>query len=1482
VHAILTPSPGTPGEGWGGGLSKAAFFAETPSLTLPRSTGGGNREGQGSTQAPTTQPIAHGLTWLDLRASALSAGDLDLGGRAYLRSGFEAFVYTDRGVYRPGETVHLRAIVRGPDQSMPPEFPVRWQLRRPDLHNWKAQVVQLDADGAASMELQIPDDLPTGRWTAEIGLPSDDRRSERTFGSTTFLIEEFMPQRMKVTLKLGDSDPPRLSAADQTIPVRVQADYLFGRPAEGQAASVAARIDPTIFAPTAFKGWGFGDTADALTTLGAAKPLGRRRELPGAALNVKGQAKWNLDLDDLLENGEKADEQPAKLSPKRASRKAKNKQPAKSEEDFAGPWKLTVSASVTEAGGRAVSATRQVDVDRVSYYVGLKLRDSSPRPGIPANYDVRLVTPAGTVAQVDQPMQATLYRESWNSSYVYEDGHYHYSSTRLLEPLSKEPLTVNISAGVGEGSLTLPQPGNYVLLLRDPQTNGVASCEIACWYGSWEDNISRDNPQRLQVSVQPIAPATFDDFIAGFDKLDLAGWLDRFAVASSKSAPVDRARIGQRAQVVVRSPFPGRLLLAVETDGVLNTRVIDMPATHIAVPIDVTDACRPNAYVSATVIRGVDPNARWSTHRAFGATRIIIDDSDRRLKVELAAPKEMRPATSLHVDLRVTDDNGASISNAAVTVAAVDEGICLLTNFQTPDPLRFFTANRALGVHWADAFDQLIPEIAAAQSAVGGDESGSIGHQNPVSAKRVKPVALFSGVLHTDADGIAHADFNVPQFTGQLRLMAVASAERRFGSEQATVLVRSPLLVQSSWPRFAAPGDRFSVAMDVFNNSSASGEASVTVELDEGPLRFASGVHHNAGAPFSPSPGTPGEGRGGGLGSGAHLVETPSLTLPRSTGGGNQAAAGKNKERSLALPLTLRPNGHSLLHFDVIADDRAGIAHAHLIAHFGGESFEENIELPVRPASPPVALGDYMIAKPDAPALVSLPQGMLPGSGKFELRISPQPQLQIPQGLDYLDRYPYGCLEQTTSTLFPLVYLPDIGQRIAPGLFERDRVADKVRVGILRMMSMQTADGGLAMWPGGREAWPWGTVYAAHFLAEAQIAGYEIPDEFDRQVLSYVRGLLARPEQTEDTLETQTYAAYVLALAGKPQRPAMFHLNERLLSAPSHPARFHLALAWLAAGRGDLARALLPRLLPEPRAARQLNGALGSPTRDRALLAMALLAAEPRHPALPELMNRLALEGSHHQWRSTQDVAFAVMAIGRYLRLATPQAPYDGAELLIDGKTIATIAKGEPLAWLAPADLSPDAKIQVRTKGAADSVAHVAWLQSGVPLKRPAAADQGIQIRRRFLDEHGQPLKSDIVHSGDLVQVELTVKSDQALEHVVIDDLLPAGLEIENPRLENQASARPVRPSRKSDDDQPQLSVTRLDMRDDRLILVADISGGHTGTYIYTARAVTVGQFIVPPAQAQCMYDMGISSISDTGMLRVLPVETAPIAATED
>jgi alpha-2-macroglobulin len=1320
------------------------------------------------TTAPTAAPSTQ-LTWLDLRHTNWELGDADTDGRPYLRTGQEAFIYTDRGVYRPGETVHLRAIVRGPSGSAPSTaFPIRWQIRRPDQHDWKSQVIMLNADGAASLDLALPTDLPTGEWTTLIGLPDATDEHPKFVGSAPFQVEEFIPNRLKVKLTLNDSPTSRYTITDTPLSANIQSDYLFGRPAAHLPLELTTRTEPIPFSPQGWPNWTFGDTAAITPTEHQTSKHRHSKQNPDQPeqeeLDDSGHYTWPIDLTSLVDSNK-----------------------------YLGPWRLTATAAVSEIGGRAVTATEQIDVDTLPAYIGVRRADSAPAaPDKSCEFQLALVKPDGApLAESNATLHATLQRSSWNTVLTFRDGRYHYDSTRVLTPITKADVTFDDAHATW--SPTIPSAGSYVVSFREAQTGACTSLEFDATDGSpWDDNVSRENPEHVDVKI--LSPT------------DLT--------ATTKHP----SHIGDTINVLVASPFAGTLLLTVETDEIVQSTIVQMPASHVVVPVHVTNACLPNAFITATVLRPIDPNAKWRTHRAFGVTRLNIDPENQKLNIAITAPPQLRPHQSLDVGLTVTDNTGCPVSNAAVTVAAVDEGICALTDFTTPDPLSFFTADRALSVNSFDLYSLLMPESPKTNS-IGGDAGDTISarHHSPVTARRVKPVALAWQEIHTDTAGQARANFSIPEFQGRLRIMAVAYNNTKFGSADKGITIRSPLLAQTTWPRFAAPGDRVIVPAIFFNNTNSPGSVSIQLSTDTANLL-------------------------------SFTNDQPPLDLP--------AAA----QRQIELPIKIAQS--------------VGVARLQLHATMNGETYDENIELPIRPAAPTLQYGGYAKASTTQPALFASQPNLLTGTDALQIQITPWPTLQLPQALDYLDRYPYGCVEQTTSTCFPLLVLGDIGKQLDPTRFDPDRIKLKIDAGIQQLIGMQTADGGLAMWTGENTPWPWASVYAAHFLVEARAAGYDVPEDFQRHLMAYVRHLLDTGTDDASQLETQSYAAYVLALSGKVDRALLNRLTELASAAPRvddpqdgwamrSDSRLMLSCAWLYAGRRDLADNLIPQSLPNPRSTRQSDGNLGSPIRDRALLINTLLQVQPDHPALPDLVQQLADTGLHRQWASTQDTAFAALAIGRYLHDLKQHQPYDSAELRLGQTLLAQATSGYSIQWNAqaasPTTQPTESKFTVTIAGAKGAIAHVSWLQTGVPLTPPPDAEHGMKIHRRYLSLDSTDLKGN-VRSGQLVRVEIIIEAPPDQPNLVIEDLLPAGLEVENPRLETSAKDQGD-----SSPDPKQIQSfdnDRLDMRDDRVIIAGQMPNTWKARCTYLVRAVTPGIYVIPPILAEAMYDINTNALS--------------------
>ncbi|HSV13957.1 MAG TPA: hypothetical protein VLI90_06830, partial [Tepidisphaeraceae bacterium] len=287
----------------------------------------------------------------------------------------------------------------------------------------------------------------------------------------------------------------------------------------------------------------------------------------------------------------------------------------------------------------------------------------------------------------------------------------------------------------------------------------------------------------------------------------------------------------------------------------------------------------------------------------------------------------------------------------------------------------------------------------------------------------------------------------------------------------------------------------------------------------------------------------------------------------------------------------------------------------------------------------------------------------------------------------------------------------------------------------------------------------------------------------------------------------------------------------------------------------------------------------GSPIRDRALLIQTLLAVQPENAALPDLVQRLADSGVRREWASTHDTALAVLAIGRYLRESKRHEPYDTAQLALGEQVLASASEGGSIGWNAPPGFdASSAPLLVKIAGADNATAHVSWLKTGVPLTPPADAEHGMKVRRRYLAINGDELRGS-VRSGDLVRVELTLQAPPQQAGIVIEDMLPAGLEVENPRLETSAKdrAKDDRPT-----DVPGFDDNRLDVMDDRVVIVGSMPSAWKAKCTYLARAVTPGVYVVPPVRAEQMYDINVNALSGAGATLTVTSATSNIASVHD
>ncbi len=1293
------------------------------------------------------------MSFLAFDDTRIPTGDLDVGGVSHPTSGYEAFLYTDRGIYRPGDTAHVAWIVRDVERRTPPEFPLTLRILSPRGKEFSSVRMTSGREGSGDYTFAIPAWAPTGSYAVQLLL--DEKTS---LGRCVLRIEEFIPDRMKVSVDVRvDGRPAELVRPGQEIEVTATAMTLFGSAAAERDAVAAVTYTQTPITLADWPQFRFGDPD-------------RERRFPAARLSAAktdadGRASWMVA--------------------------------ALQAQDFQGWIRARVEVEVTElGGGRTQRAAQTVLISPIDRVIGLRRAEGPEsdyaQPGQPLSFEAIVADLDGKLVAQPQAHLKVL-RKQWRTVLRKDpEGRYRYVS-EYDEQLQQER-TVDLAAAVDTLAVSVQSQGSYRLVLEAESESGPVRGSLDFYvYGWGYSPWAMSQPERVNI------------------KLDKESY-----------------RAGETLNASLEAPFAGLLLLTIERDRVLHREWVRLESNTASVSIRLPAGTEPNAYLVATLLRPLDSLEEHAPARAFGAAPIFMDRGPSRLDVEVAAPAVTRPRTKLAVAFRV--GHLPAGQGAQVTIAAVDEGILQITNFVSPSPLDFFCQRRRLDLQSYDIWSLLLPESTRIlrQSSPGGGAAeaespptlAAEGLLNPVTARRVKPVALWSGIV----SGTAAWDtvrFDLPQFNGALRLMAVAAAADRFGAAESTVRIKDPFVLSPNLPRFLAPGDEITVPVQVYNgiDEEGGGELPVRVQLElAGPL----------------------------------------------------AAGGETSSQ-----IVLAGGREGVLRFQVHATDEIGPATVTFSAEAAGERASVSTELAVRPPRQRDVIATTGVVRADQPAEVTLSDAWYGGTGRARVTVSHLPIAQFGAALPYLLRYPYGCIEQKTSRGFPLLYFAELARRIDPEAFGEHDADYYINSTIDYLVAMSVPGRGFATWPGAAHASfnAWASVYATHFLVEAERKDYVVPEHVLASALEDVARLARSSERgwengwpVRQQLDTRAYAVYVLALAGRPERGTMDYLLQNQLPILTLAARAQLAGAYGLIGHPDVMRQILPAQEGPALETRSLSYSFASPARSEAILLDVLATADPDNPQIPSILAHLAGYARNGRWHNTQENAFALLALGKIVaREGAEAAP---GEILVDGEVAATFG-GTGQDPDRPVVVSGEdwqgRRIEIRATG--PGLAYYSIVDEGVSRQAPEQISEGLSITRTYFDDAGARIDPGDIVQGQVIFCRLGLSSSKGtVENVVVSDLVPAGLEIENPRLGGRSRIEWI--EKIDPRERRPLSLAYLDVRDDRLLLFTTAEPTQQ-VYYYGLRAVTAGRFVLPPVSAEAMYDPDIRSIQDSGEVRV-------------
>jgi hypothetical protein len=1004
------------------------------------------------------------------------------------------------------------------------------------------------------------------------------------------------------------------------------------------------------------------------------------------------------------------------------------------------PLEAKIAVRMAEAGGRAVERTITLPVSASGAMVGIKPQFSgrSLSDGATANFDVIVVTPDGT-AVARRGLHYELQRVDTHYQFYKRDGRWNYEA-------------VKTTARIADGTI-------------DTAGDKPARISLPLTFGRY----------RLEVSTgEPDGPVTSLAFDAGFYVEANADTPDMLEVALDQS----EYRAGDTMTVAVTARSAGRLTLNVIGERLLASNSVEVKPGAVQVKVPVGRDWGTGAYVVATLRRPLDAPAQRMPGRSIGIRWFSIDHAAKTLTLELKTPSLIRPNSTLQVPIKVGLPAGGE---ARVVVAAVDVGILNLTNYKPPSPDDYYLGQRTLSADIRDLYGDLIDGMQGTRGQIrSGGDAGAELQGNPPTGP---PVALYSGIVKVGADGTAEVSFEVPAFAGTVRVMAVAWSKDKIGHASADVVVRDPVVLTATLPRFLLPGDRSSLHFDLDNVEGAAGDYTIAV---------------NGNGALS-----------------ASATEKLALHAKQRT--------------ALVVPIHASAAGAGTVEVKVAGPDGFALERSYAL------TVRTPGQILARRTVKPTAKGESVTLSKDLFA------DLVPGTGSVSVSVGASTAFDAASLLAALDRYPFRCSEQTTSRALPLLYLSDLAKETQVAL--QPDADQRIREAIEVLLTRQDSTGAFGLWGVGGGDDVWLDAYVADFLTRARERKFAVPETAFKLALDRLRNVVGTTtDPGKNDGGDLAYALYVLARNGAAPIGDLRYLADAKLDALTKPiAKAQVAAALALSGDRPRAErvfaAALAALGPQPQSDLANRLDFGSGLRDAA--ALVTLAAEGGAPraTVQAAVQRVEAARATLHLTSTQEDA--------WLLLAASAMAKDAGSVSLD---VGGEAMKRPLfRTIRAADL----KEPLRIANAGEDEVKAVVTVTGAPLTPEPAAEKGFKIERLTYTLDGNPVDAKTVKQNTRLAVVLRITEAQPqFGRLIVADYLPAGFEIDNPRLVSSGDTGTL--SWITDAVEPVDSQ----FRDDRFSAAFLRKTGDQAvfTVAYVVRAVAPGKYARPQASVEDMY----------------------------
>ncbi|MFN2507584.1 MAG: alpha-2-macroglobulin, partial [Chthoniobacterales bacterium] len=883
-----------------------------------------------------------------------------------------------------------------------------------------------------------------------------------------------------------------------------------------------------------------------------------------------------------------------------------------------------------------------------------------------------------------------------------------------------------------------------------------------------------------------------------------ADWNYRNPYAIDLVADKDSYEPGQNATVMVKTPIAGDALVTVERDRLMRSFIVPLTGNAPSVQVPITAADGPNVFVSVMLLRGANESPRKlkAPEYRIGYANLKVARPNDKLTVQVKPTNPAaQPGHDVQLEADVKDANGNPAAGAELTLYAVDEGVLSLTGYVTPDPLAFFNRPRGLSVSTSLTLPTLLREDAAEADFANKGYLVGDGKGGPAMLdgfrKNFIACPFWNATLRTDAQGPARAGFKAPDSLTRYRIIAVAvTKQSQFGVGESAVEINKPVMIESAMPAFANVGDKLVLRAVVHNTTDFGGRGEVYLKVDE-------------------------------TARAAETIRQISLAAHESV--------------PIDIPIDVLATGTAQWKWAV-----------KFVATDGTAELWDAVEATIKLGHPAPLIRQVETRRVEEESgellRISDPQ-IMDGSGDVTVSLSNTRIGELRESLRQLLHYPYGCVEQTTSSMLPWLTVRDLRGTLPELARSDEEIAEAVNGGIRLLLTMQTSVGGLSYWPKGREPMLWGSAYGGLALALAKKQGFTVPEAEYKRLLKYLSDQL-RGTATDATgygLTDRCLAVYTLAVAGMAE-PAYHVLLAQKRAKLSAEDRALVALAVIES-KGP--RQLIDQLLAGPSVDEAyIEQCFGSIARENALHLLAWTQHQPRAPRVDQLATELFARRSNGHWSTTQSNAWSLLALSSYLRnIETGSRESAGTIAWGERKKPFALSNASPLASdvfpLDPAIVRTPLTI-TKTGGQVFSEVTVAARSKVVDQPRQ---DQGYAVARRYakIDDSGRLSPADDLRVGDRVLVTLGVETRRRGTYLALEDPLPSLLAPINPAFKSQEVLAGESLGTEWISDHSEL-------REDRAVFFVDVLNPGRYTLRYLARVVSAGEVVAPAAKIEEMY----------------------------